>query len=87
MIGKMREEFEAYWRDRECFSAEQAAKYLTKEVCGGYTYRDPNEAWKVWQASRAAIRVDLPHLFPFYLDTVTEALLAHGIKVNQWSSK
>jgi len=82
-----REQFEAYYRDRECLNAEQAALCLVKEECGGYTYRDPNEAWKVWQASRAAIRVDLPHLFPFYREGVTEALLAHGIKVTQWGSE
>lgn len=52
-------------------------------------YEDPrtHDAWSAWLASRSAIRVDLPHLFPHYREGVTEALWAHGIKVNQWGSK
>lgn len=82
-----REQFEAYWRDRECFNEQQAIKHLSKEPCGGYTYRDPNEAWEVWKASRAAIRVDLPNLFPFCREGVIEALLADGIEINRRGCK
>lgn len=87
MTDKMREQFEAYWRDRECYNAEEAKLWLSKEPCGGYTYRDPNEAWKVWQASRTATQVELPHLFPFYRQAVTDAILAQGARVIEWGGK
>jgi len=49
--------------------------------------RDIQLMESAWRASREAIRVDLPHLFPFYREGVTEALHAHGIKVNQWKGE
>ena len=53
---------------------------------GFYEDMRTHDAWSAWLASRCAIRVDLPHLFPFYRQAVTEALLGQGIKVNQWGS-
>lgn len=71
MSDKMREEFE-----RVVGEAWEDAPIHLKSLW--------EESWK---ASRAVIRVDLPHLFPFYREGVTEALLAHGIKINQWGSE
>ena len=49
----MREQFEAWYRNEECLNAEQAALVLQREPCGGYTYRDPQSAWKIRQAARS----------------------------------
>lgn len=48
-----REEFEEWYAEDNCLDAGQAAFWLSKEICGGYTYRDPEAAWHVWQAARA----------------------------------
>lgn len=89
----MREEFEAWYADRECYNKVQATCWLVKESCGGYTYRDPNEAWKIWQAgwqaSRAAIEVELPSKRDCNFDereisvveTCRQAIEAAGLKV------
>lgn len=85
-IEKMREEFESAFVEeqvRNCGEGfrESALYMIQKDVA---TVRS---AWWAWQTSRFSLRVDLPHLFPFYREGVTEALLAHGIKVNQWSGE
>lgn len=77
---------------REQFEAWAETHYLLKELPtdfedGEYTEPEMQYAWESWEASRATIRVDLPYLFPFYREGVTEALLSHGVKVNQWGSK
>ncbi len=49
-MDKMREEFEAW-----------AVNYnLARSDCGNYSDRHVNNMWKSWQASRAALRVELP---------------------------
>lgn len=40
-----------------------------------------NDRYKVWQASREAVQVQLPFLYPFYKQEVTETLMALGIRV------
>lgn len=72
---KIREEFEEWANGRYA---------MAYNADGSYYIDSTADAWEVWQASRYAIRVDLPHLFPFYREGVTEALSVHGIKVNQW---
>ena len=49
-MDKMREEFEAW-----------AVNYnLARSDWGNYSDRHVNNMWKSWQASRAALRVELP---------------------------
>lgn len=52
-MDKMREEFEAW------FSAENGA-LPQKASDGGYYYTPANDMWIAWQASRAALHVELP---------------------------
>lgn len=62
MSDKMREEFEA-WCLGEFFdgSVEACGVWLNKDpVSGGYIYALPANQWKTWQASRAALAVELP---------------------------
>ncbi|MFV3416279.1 hypothetical protein ACNFH8_28860 [Pseudomonas sp. NY15436] len=62
----VREEFEK-WYAAEFFEGDSdaAAEWLVKEpVCGAYLYRRPAEFFMVWQASRAALKVELPKLPP-----------------------
>lgn len=84
---KMREEFELEldkYLLRDGWNLVSLEMMKERDSNGEYTAARTAGAWWAWQASRENIRVDLPHLFPFYRQGVTEALLAHGIKVNQW---
>lgn len=60
-MSKMREEFES-WYISEVWPGlvrDRVINHLMSiEPCGSYTFRDTNMAWKVWQASRAAIEVE-----------------------------
>ena len=89
MSDKMREEFEAAYKaaclERPIPRFDTAV--FVKDHCDDYLNSLVQSAWWAWKASRASIRVDLPHLFPFYREGVTEALHAQGIKVNQWGNK
>lgn len=77
-MDKVREDFEE-WAISRGWDVEKVNGFYQH----GFTY----VAWSAWLESRNSIRVDLPHLFPFYRQGVTEALLEHGIKVNQFGSK
>ncbi|KIQ56455.1 hypothetical protein [Pseudomonas fluorescens] len=60
MTGKMREEFEAWWIETEFGGSRDAAAHWLTRYEDAYHYRDPAQAWKAWQASRAALVVALP---------------------------
>lgn len=64
MTDKMRAEFEA-WRLRNfCGGAERLKKCSNAPEI--YYYTAEQEAWKVWQASRAALVVELPEKISQY---------------------
>lgn len=58
---KMRAEFEKWYLD-EYFEGDRVCglEWLSTEPCGGYRYERPSAHWKTWQASRAAIAIELP---------------------------
>ena len=61
-MEKMREEFEAW-----------AVKYnLARADWGNYQDRHVNNMWKAWQASRAALCVELPENWKGHALTVSE---------------
>lgn len=78
----MREEFEA-WHHAEfgyCVPEEEDPLAIGECV----------KRWRIWQASRAALRVELPKPYAFhqevqtvFLDRVKEALQQAGIEVKQ----
>lgn len=82
----MREEFEA-WASSH-FVDVGSGNPLKKGPNGHYGFYVVATAWKAWQASRAALRVELPKPYAFhqevqtvFLDRVKEALQQAGIEV------
>lgn len=85
----IREEFEAW--------AEGEKLCLHRGMMGGYYLADTAAAWKAWQASRAALKVELPDKAQFveyyedleggmfnwqrYMVAIQEALQQAGIEV------
>lgn len=63
MSDKMREEFED-WCDLNGFASDRYELSdlgeAYKHLCGEYVIRESRFMWQAWQASRAAITVDLP---------------------------
>lgn len=55
-----REQFEKWYLetyfdgDKDC-----GLEWLFKEPCGSYRYERPSTQWKIWQASRGGLQVDL----------------------------
>ena len=68
MSEKMREEFHK-WCDSQGFASDRyemcdlGEKY--KHLCGEYVIPDSRILWMAWQASRAALVVELPELKSF----------------------
>ena len=54
-MDKMREEFEAWWR-----ATMNTVEMDLHRFVDGYSCHDTNRAWMAWQASRAALCVELP---------------------------
>lgn len=71
---------------REQFEAEMAKlgdvvdMRRAKNGDMGYMAWDVSLAWRMWQASREAVEVELPELFEDDRHAVTEAIRAAGIK-------
>lgn len=84
-MDESRKVFESWCRKtRPCLT--------TLKNCDGvtYSYDKTQTAWKSWQASRAAIEIELPKTFPgeyntlvMYADDVEYSLEAAGIKVKE----
>ena len=69
MSEKIRDEFEA-WAKSEQISIEVFAE--DEQNAGEYYFLEAHCAWKAWQASRAALRVELPENCKGMTLTVTE---------------
>lgn len=97
----MREEFEA-WATNRCVSITKAPEAMMffggrRVPAGCYIMADTELAWEAWQASRAALRVELPDKAKFveyyedleggtfnwqrYMVAIQEALQQAGIEV------
>lgn len=76
MSDKMREEFEA-WAESQALNTMQDGET--------YYFADSHHFWQAWQASRKAIKFELPgHVndmdsAPMLYDSITEQLTAAGI--------
>lgn len=57
-IEEMREEFEAWSANHDYFGGVE----VDIAISGNYSDVDMQHAWEVWQASRAAIEVELPKI-------------------------
>lgn len=91
MSEKMREEFESWWIETEFGGSREAAAHWLTRYEDAYHYKDPAQAWKAWQASRAALVVELPESFHadgdgFWMVRRSEAkqiIEAQGLKVSK----
>lgn len=75
------EQFEAWWKSAyaDSYDKSTVGYVLAKSI-----------AWTAWQASRAAIELELPKTFPgeyntlvMYVDDVESSLESAGIKVKE----
>lgn len=62
---KMREDFEAWHRDRY-----PAVDVRRQNLLGTYTLLIVEQRWEAWQASREAVVVELPKIEGEYLATI-----------------
>ncbi|EPO4108682.1 hypothetical protein ACUADT_001075 [Enterobacter cloacae] len=69
----------------EWFSDQGRHPYAIEKSNGNYILASANSAWQSWQASRAAIEVDLAPANLLKCDgrDVVEILKYHGIKVKE----
>ena len=57
MSEKMREDFEEWFYE---YSLPCEGDWFRRDSCGDYDYPSTHDAWMGWQASRAALVVELP---------------------------
>lgn len=62
MSEKIRREFEEWFYE---YSLPCEGDWFKRDSCGDYDYPSTHDAWMGWQASRAALVVDLPELKSF----------------------
>ena len=70
-MDKMREEFEAWWR-----ATMNTVEMDLHRFVNGYSCHDTNRGWMAWQASRAALCVDMPRCWNDELVRHADELLA-----------
>lgn len=74
-MDKSREQFEAWWE--EWFG--EAPLTLWNELwCGdGYSAEDIDHMWEAWQASRAAVEIDVPDASGYWNGSQGQEVLNH----------
>ncbi|EOU9576511.1 hypothetical protein [Cronobacter sakazakii] len=61
-MDKSREQFESYFIQYYLNDNPEMVELFLKRDGEGYKLPSPNDEWRVWQASRAAVEVELPAL-------------------------
>ena len=74
MSESMREDFEVWRIDKFCGGGDRLKK--CSNAPDVYYYTAEQEAWITWQASRAALCVELPHFEQYDDDMVSGAATA-----------
>ncbi|EKK5197012.1 hypothetical protein PN545_001043 [Cronobacter sakazakii] len=64
-MDKSREQFEAYFIQYHLNDNPGMVELFLKRDGEGYKLPCPNDEWRIWQASRAAVEIDAP-AEPFY---------------------
>lgn len=92
-----REQFEEWIKEETGLDLWRTEYPMTELDDQQYKCRQTNLAWMAWQASRAAIEIELPNQFPgeyyldrdvIYADELIEELEQAGLKVkNDYSTK
>lgn len=87
-----REQFEAWVKEETGFDLWRTEYPMTEWDDQQYKCHQTNLAWMAWQASRAAIEIELPNQFPgeyyldrdvIYADELIEELEQAGLKVKK----
>lgn len=87
-----REQFEAWVKEETGFDLWRTEYPMTEWDDQQYKCHHTNLAWMAWQASRAAIEIELPNQFPgeyyidrdvIYVDELIEELEQAGLKVKK----
>ena len=90
MSDKSREEFESWYLKKYFEGGKQCGlEWLSTDVCGSYRYERPGIQWEIWQASRAALEIELPDNFDpdgggqwaMWQDLVVRSIEDAGVKV------
>lgn len=89
---KSREQFEKWVKEETGFDLWRTEYPMTEWDDQQYKCHQTNLAWIAWQASRAAIEIELPNQFPgeyyldrdvIYADEIIEELEQAGLKVKK----
>lgn len=87
-----REKFEEWIKEETGFDLWRTEYPMTEWGDQQYKCHQTNLAWMAWQASRAAIEIELPNQFPgeyyidmdvIYVDELIEELEQSGLKVKK----
>jgi len=85
MSEKIRREFEEWFYE---YSLPCEGDWFKRDSCGDYDYPSTHDAWMGWQASRAALVVELPSdatndyfadCYNKAISDVEELLRSHGV--------
>ncbi|ELY4860709.1 hypothetical protein SM110_004480 [Cronobacter sakazakii] len=61
-MDKSREQFEAYFIQYHLNDNPEMVELFLKRDGEGYKLPCPNDEWRMWQASRAAMEVEIPEV-------------------------
>ncbi|EPS2706732.1 hypothetical protein [Cronobacter turicensis] len=80
-MDKSREQFQSWWEE---WFGEAPLTPWSELWCGdGYSAEDIDHMWEAWQASRAAVEIEIPEVLDYWLgrESFAESIRAAGLKV------
>lgn len=77
MTDKSREQFEKYFIEYYLNDNPELVELFLKRDGEGYKLPSPNDEWRVWQASRKAMEIELP--VPTYSRPDIQAAAIHMV--------
>ncbi|EGT5708778.1 hypothetical protein C0P09_RS20305 [Cronobacter sakazakii] len=82
-MDKSREQFEAYFIQYHLNDNPEMVELFLKRDGEGYKLPCPNDEWRMWQASRAAVEIEIPEVLDYWLgrEGFAESIRAAGLKV------
>lgn len=82
-MDKSREQFEAYFIQYHLNDNPEMVELFLKRDGEGYKLSCPNDEWRMWQASRAAVEIEIPEVLDYWLgrEGFAESIRAAGLKV------
>ncbi|EKY1941935.1 hypothetical protein RA231_000305 [Cronobacter turicensis] len=82
-MDKSREQFEAYFIQYHLNDNPEMVELFLKRDGEGYKLPCPNDEWRMWQASRAVVEIEIPEVLDYWLgrEDFAESIRAAGLKV------